>query len=57
MEVYVYSDNLTQCCARPLCVCRYYGVCFLNQLPLRKTEDNLAGHLLGLYFVFFKVCP
>ncbi len=35
--------------------CRYFAVCFLNQLLLSHREAALASRLVLLYFSFFKV--
>ena len=35
--------------------CRYFAVCFLNQLILTKRDRELATRLISIYFSFFGV--
>ena len=35
--------------------CRYFAVCFLNQLILTKQDSELATRLISIYFSFFGV--
>ncbi|XP_055981645.1 CCAAT/enhancer-binding protein zeta [Sorex fumeus] len=35
---------------------QYHAVCFLNQLALAPEDGELAGHLIALYFCFFRAC-
>ena len=37
------------------CFCRYFAVCFLNQLILTKKDSELATRLISIYFSFFGV--
>ena len=36
-------------------VCRYYGVCCINQFVLSNDNQELVEHLVKVYFVFFQV--
>ena len=36
-------------------LCRYYAICFLNQLFLSQSNQDLATRLISIYFSLFGV--